>query len=126
MGSAVKPELHVSDDAAPAFERILEREKQLLEEVERAREQGQALIDQARNSKDEIHRKALEEAHTRAIQEADTIHKEAKSKIKELKKQHAQERAVFRSELESTIDPAVDMVVAMVTGAADATQGGEA
>ncbi|MCL2333153.1 MAG: hypothetical protein FWC54_06715 [Actinomycetia bacterium] len=126
MGSAVKPELRRPSDGAAAFERILERETQLLAEIEDARKRGRSLVAHAPDDKDVITKQALEEARVRAQKESASIQDLGLTKIEALQRQHVQERAALRSELERTVDPAVDMVVAMVTGVVGATQGSDA
>lgn len=129
MGSSTTPALHRNDEAS-AFERILEREAELLTEVEDARERGRLLIAQAQDNRDEITEHIQEEARIRAQKESDSIKKATQEKIEALQEQHKQEGAVLRSRLERTIGPAIDMVVELVTGASGGAsseaQGGEA
>jgi len=130
MGSSAKSGLHPSGGGASAFERILERETQLQTEVESARERGSQLIAHAQDGREELTGYIEKMARIRAQKESDSIKETTRAKIEVLQQQHQQESAVLRSGLERTIDPAIDMVVGLVTGTADNTQlepqGGEA
>ncbi|MCL2324524.1 MAG: hypothetical protein FWC48_02990 [Actinomycetia bacterium] len=126
MVEAVSPELERSKGGASAFDRIIERETQLIAEVEEAREKGQYLVTHATDDKDKITKQALEDAHARALKEAAAIKASMQARIAEMQAHNAKESAALRSDLETAVTPAVEMVIALVTGAQALEQGGDA
>jgi hypothetical protein len=86
--------------------------------VEEAREKSHYQVAHAADDKDKIVKCALEGAHGRALKEAEEIQQATRAKIALLQEQHVRERAVLRSDLEKSIDPAVEKVIALVTGVA--------
>jgi len=126
MVEAVSPKLERSKGGASAFDRIIERETQLIAEVEEAREKGQYLVTHATDDKDKITKQALEDAHARALKEAAAIKASMQARIAEMQAHNAKESAALRSDLETAVTPAVEMVIALVTGAQALEQGGDA
>lgn len=96
------------------FERILDRESELLAEVKEARQRGREIITQAQKDASQITSDTQDAARDRAAKETEAIKAETQKKIEDLAAQYEQECDDLRAELMHNVDKAVTFVLDLV------------